>query len=155
MIREELPIMDMPYSHLASEKLAYMAGIVDGEGSITLRHAKGIYLGVLTISNTDVRLMEWIVNNFGGKTYLYSDHSPKHKPCYKWIVASGKLFSLLAILLPYLVLKVEQAEKVMSLWRLKRAYGLSPGHPASKGFCKAADVLGEATRILNKRGVSL
>jgi hypothetical protein len=51
------------------EKLAYLAGLIDGEVTITLLPNypdRGIYATYLIVSNSDENLMNWLVNNFGG-----------------------------------------------------------------------------------------
>lgn len=69
-----------------NEKLAYLAGILDGEGTISLcdkriqkQKSKGIRKMVVrlyrarvnftthvTVCNTDPRIMSWLIQNFGG-----------------------------------------------------------------------------------------
>lgn len=53
------------------EKFAYAAGILDGEGSICIRHHKEkpelhAYHPYLGISNTSLDLMNWFQEFFGG-----------------------------------------------------------------------------------------
>lgn len=99
---------------------AQMAAYIDGEGSILInihsskgRVTRGFYLRV-TIANTDVRLMIWLKNNFGGTYKLantcgYYDN-PKYKPCYHWGAAAHRGAWILHNCLPLFIIKREQAE---------------------------------------------
>ena len=59
------------------EKLIYLAGIIDGEGSIGIEHLspcknrkKSYYVCRLCVINTDEKLIIWIKDNFGGSVIL-------------------------------------------------------------------------------------
>jgi len=46
------------------EKLAYLAGLIDGEGTITLLPTypdRGIYATYLIVSNSDENLINWLI----------------------------------------------------------------------------------------------
>lgn len=60
-----------------NEKLAYLAGIIDGEGSIMYvkgaldkRRNKYYYRVILRVANNDMTLIQWIMDNFPNKWYL-------------------------------------------------------------------------------------
>ena len=59
-----------------NEKLAYLAGIIDGEGTIVIAKGKirkgrinHPYSLRLVVMNTDIRLIEWLKENFGGSIH--------------------------------------------------------------------------------------
>lgn len=55
---------------IEKEKLAYLAGFIDGEGSfIVSKHNNKdiLYNFVLKVGNTDLKVLNWIQQNFGGK----------------------------------------------------------------------------------------
>lgn len=107
---------------------ARMAAYIDGEGSILINPRRGrigsgsgkysslfstFYLKV-TVSNTDVRLLIWIEDTFGGS---YKDTNSKNyyegknwKRSYHWSASSGRAAWILYNCLPYFVIKKEQAE---------------------------------------------
>jgi hypothetical protein len=99
---------------------AQMAAYIDGEGSILInthsakgRISRGFYLRV-TVSNTDIRLMVWLKENFGG-TYKKANtekyyENPKYKPCYHWGAAAHRGAWILHNCLPLFIIKREQAE---------------------------------------------
>lgn len=95
--------------------LAYFAGIVDGEGSIFTNITKSKdgrrvnYALRLRVVNTDLAMLEWIVNTFGG----YINHrkiTANQLQVHTWDMKSSLLSTLLTRILPYLISKRKQAE---------------------------------------------
>ena len=86
-----------------SNKITYLAGLVDGEGYLKIEKHGTIRL---IIGMTDEKTIDWIYNKFGGtKT---EQKTPKGKPFYVWRMNQGKdLFYLLLLLIPFLVTKKE------------------------------------------------
>jgi hypothetical protein len=110
-------------------KLAYVAGVVDGEGSLSLAGAISMskngtpywtYQVGVGIYNTSRPLMEWLVTNFGGE-FAARKRSPKHKQCYRWRLENNeKREAFLRVILPYLIVKPKQAELLLRYFSLKR-----------------------------------
>lgn len=91
---------------------AYLAGFIDGEGSIMLvaRTTGGAHLRV-TIANTDRPILDWVADVTGvGQTYLQRDATEKHKAGYAWRVAGDGAESLLLQIRPFLRIKARQAD---------------------------------------------
>lgn len=98
-------------------ELSYLAGIVDGEGSIGF--IKEIR-ATISIYNTDENLMKWIVEKVGGVAKPRGKNG--RKPCFHWHLNSARNVYLLCIkLLPFLIIKKEKAEKVITF--LEAKYG--------------------------------
>jgi len=92
--------------------LIYLAGIIDGEGTIgIIKNDVSFYL-VLEIGNTDKVLIGWLEDNFGGGVCLdkRSNKNPKHKDLYLWRHTGKKALSLLEEVEEYLLLKKPQAK---------------------------------------------
>lgn len=105
---------------------AYLAGLIDGEGSIQARYRPGQHGGYdysLTIANTDEAMIRWVEQRWGGRVYTYAPRSPRHRQQWTWRVHSNATVSALEDALPYLVTKREHAEVVLSLARSKRQTG--------------------------------
>lgn len=118
-------------------KIGYLAGLIDGEGTIsiirgtapTVRKNRGDgtrvdnyrrYNAVIYIANTDRRLINWLISNFGGSYNIYIH---KNKPTWKdkltWYVCGQKAKEhFLLALMPYLVIKREQAKVVLNFLRI-------------------------------------
>lgn len=84
---------------------AYLAGLIDGEGSISLTR---IHRGqnrqlVVTISNTELALLEWTKNATGvGKITAKRTSLPHHSPGYTYCVANRQALAVLTQVQQYL-----------------------------------------------------
>ena len=110
---------DKPLVKIPKEewKIAYLAGIVDGEGTIDIREKKGVYN--IRIHNTSRELIEWLKNEFGG--LVTGDHDKRnrrfgYKKSYIWISSRAiDTFNLLKALYPFLIVKKERAKKGLEI----------------------------------------
>jgi hypothetical protein len=106
-------------------KYVYLAGIVDGEGCLIIsRSNRGSYMnyyGRIHVKNTDYRLIQWLLDNFGGNVHESIPTDPKrHAIAYSWYFsgdAHDKEVLLLA-LMPYLIVKKEQAKVLIEFFRM-------------------------------------
>lgn len=90
---------------LSSEDAAYLAGLIDGEGTITLsrRHANERRQLVVSISSTEPALVQWALDVSGvGKVTGKKTTSPKHAPGLTYSVSNRQALDLLRQLSPYL-----------------------------------------------------
>jgi hypothetical protein len=95
---------------------ARLAAYIDGEGSIGLkkssqgknRHDK--YSLEIVVVNTDLRLLVWIQEIFGGSVRLHRVSTDKHKATYTWKASNEKAGEILSECLPFFVIKRDQAE---------------------------------------------
>lgn len=102
-----------------NEQLSYLAGIIDGEGSICveLQRANGkqrkhdYYTLRLSIVNTNKELMDWLVKTFEGNYYAQTKYEGK-KQCYTYRLFGTKLLNVILACLPYFIIKRPQAELV-------------------------------------------
>ena len=117
--------------------IAYMAGIVDGEGALTsgsyakARNGNPWYTTYLIISSTDEILIDWLVNNFGSKKYTYTrKQTPgtSKKQVYKWQCTGERLLHICELIYPYLVIKKRQAEIIMEMVKSGKQKFYSKGH---------------------------
>lgn len=96
--------------------LAYLAGLVDGEGTVGLFNGQSLGGKVpsLFITNTDETLIDWLVDTLGGRKQLTAKATATTKACYRWW-AGGYLSvrDALRVLKPYLRVKTSNAEKVL------------------------------------------
>jgi hypothetical protein len=122
---------------------ARMAAFIDGEGSVLInprrsRVDQGIsdiaatfYLK-LTVANTDVRLMVWLKNTFGGtfKDANTAAYYPgrNNKTAYHWGACSQRAAWILYNCMPYFIMKMEQAQIGIDLQKsLGRAFTRGAG----------------------------
>lgn len=99
------------------ERFAYLAGLIDGEGTITItRHTQQNrrtyqYKPFVWVVNTDKKMIEFVVENFVGKGRMRVARRGVRKPIYLWRVMSlDNIKHILEGCLPFLVTKKEHAE---------------------------------------------
>lgn len=117
--------------------LGYIAGLFDGEGSISHTHhgdnAEGFYL---RIGMTDKDVIEWL-GQFGGKVTTAPPRTPNRKCSYHWAVTrKTDVYLLLTALLPHLKVKREKALACLAHPMMQRVASvlaarasLPPGQP--------------------------
>jgi hypothetical protein len=142
-------------------KWGYLAGMMDGDGHISItrsdcpthktRHGKIVrytdpvrYGIVVAVSNTDIRLVKHLKEMFGGSYNggkPFKGH-PNWKPKYQWNVSGNQNKELVLLaLLPYLILKREQAIIALEFLRLR-----------NERVPEKRQELYERLAVLNKRG---
>ncbi|MEJ0087743.1 MAG: LAGLIDADG family homing endonuclease [Pseudomonadota bacterium] len=90
---------------LAVDEAAYIAGLIDGEGTITLTRlpAHENRRLVVSIASTEIQLLQSVVESFGaGKIRRKRASSSPHNPSFCYAVTSRQALSLLRQVLPYL-----------------------------------------------------
>jgi hypothetical protein len=92
-------------SRLTSVDAAYIAGIIDGEGTITLTamHREENRRLVIAISNTERALLEFIKGAIGaGRITNKRTYSQRHAPSYTYQIGARQALALLGQIAPYL-----------------------------------------------------
>ena len=117
----------------AEGKWAYLAALIDGEGciSITRRIKEGekltrihktranthpykMFTMRVTITNTNLQIMKWLIFNFGGVYYQKRPANEKHKAGYEWRPRGrSNVKTMLTNILPWMVIKPEQVKNAL------------------------------------------
>lgn len=123
-----------------STKIAYAAGLLDGEGSIltALRIKRWTPQLIVAIQMCDERVLVWMAENFGGGVYVVRRKQPPTLPNgakpvvwrqqYQWKLLCGKAGEFLKLVQPYLIVKRQQCERALALRALtgKRSQRITP-----------------------------
>lgn len=97
--------------------IAFMAAIIDGEGSITIekqgpgdntRRKYNSYSLRLVVVNTNVDLMNWLLDNFGGTIHVRK-LVPNRKQCYTWRTTYKESAEIIKLCAPYFIVKRKHA----------------------------------------------
>lgn len=86
-------------------KFAYIAGLFDGEGTVTLSYnnKKDTFrTPIVSISSTSIELLEFLTSEFGGsivKQKVYKEH---HKQSWSWRLQRRNAINFLNCILPYM-----------------------------------------------------
>jgi len=87
-------------------ELAYLAGFVDGEGSITIFRSGKRYHLRFDIFNTNEDVLRWIQVTFGGCVRRVTSRCKETwKPEFMWYVGQQQASDILSACLPYLKVK--------------------------------------------------
>lgn len=110
---------------LSDIERGYIAGLVDGEGSISVTRIKqqSHHLGVMvSVCNTDVRMIDWLVERLGGRIkwqYGYDKGGTirQPKPIARWFACGRMAAALCRVIQPWLhTSKRERADFVIRLF---------------------------------------
>lgn len=105
---------------MTSEEKAYIAGIIDGEGTVTLtRDHKGeLPAPKVSIANNDLALLKWIKEKAGaGVIIARSKRQPQHGEQYVLDYSNNSALALLAEIECYLRIKKPHAQLLLSRYK--------------------------------------
>lgn len=143
------------YGLLPETVKAYVAGLLDGEGSIALHYRtekrQNRYLQVI-IYNTNARLMEWLKEQLGGHSFSKVQSNPRHKTAMKWVLSTRPAVELLGAVLPYLVIKRPHAELALNFFQVLETYRNEFGARALGELPAELTNMVEAVYALNRKG---
>ena len=107
-------------------QIAYLAGIIDGEGCFYIGNVKQGKYGsgyqwqaMLKITNCDESLILWLEQTFGGakdSRYRWTSKKKFTRPVYNWQATADMLDYIILQVYPFLIIKKRHAE-VMAKYR--------------------------------------
>jgi len=146
---------------LQETEKAYAAGIIDGEGTIGIwREARGKnssgyrYRVALEVSNTKELLIDWLVEKFGGYKAKSNASKDNQQLLWKWRCTTSRVPDVVNELIPYLLIKVEQAKLTAEFCAIAKKYNQGVGRRQNGQALAEFEKLWEMGKTLNKRGVS-
>jgi hypothetical protein len=105
--------------------IAYLAGLVDGEGYIGIKRTKRkdcvspIYHERIQVRMVDEGAIQFLKENLGGNYYHEQARSSLGRPLFCWQASDALASRILKTLLPYLIVKRESAITVLELRKSK------------------------------------
>lgn len=152
---------------MEKELLAYMAGIVDGEGCLTIskqirkNRISPAYRSTITVTNTDNRIIEIFPKYFNGIIYERKDKRIEKKWAdnLTWYCPDGKAVEFLTAIKPYLRSKHKQAEILLEFQAIKsnykaKTFGQGLGSkPLTQDEIEIRESFHKQIRLLNSKGV--
>lgn len=154
---------------LSNEELAYLAGIIDGEGSISLVRRKqqhhpvqnrnsrsdgnphpGVSVRLMLsvmVGMTDGVIPNWLYEEFGGSLSYRVNGNPNWKDRWDWTACSQIGSNFLKAILPYLVVKQRRAELAIQFQDAR-----VPGKRLSAEQRLSDETIYEEMSKLNSRG---
>jgi hypothetical protein len=129
-------------------ELAYAAGILDGEGCITVARRgdkKGFQL-VVTVANTNLPVINWLQARWGGSVHRLNPDKRTIRPrlAWHWVCASKKGSNFLQDVRPYMIIKGDQADNAIAFQNNQ-----GPGRikPTAEAVKRALGFAAEAKRL--------
>jgi hypothetical protein len=96
---------------------AYLAALIDGEGSIMLPQKRSGCSVRLTIANTFRPVLEWVVDVLGVGAIVTKHHkNPKWKTGHTYQINSHAAHSVIQQIRPYLIIKAKQADLAIATY---------------------------------------
>lgn len=137
------------------EKLAYIAGIIDGEGMVVARRYAGSpsYQLVVGISNTNKDVLDFIGSFYGfGKPFAINKQSKSRRPAWNYLAVSNKAKEILESVLPYLIIKRNHALLGIEYQNVIDSFGRKTGKVMSKGEIESRDKIAKKIKALSMKG---
>lgn len=117
-----LPAFCPPVSSHDVHTLAYVAGLVDGDGSIWLQKGRTtqVYPALtIRLGWKGEETLRWLQRAFGGGFGKeHREPNPKHSEVFWWTVRAQDAASVLAMIYPHLRVKTAQAAVALHCWHL-------------------------------------
>jgi hypothetical protein len=137
---------------------AYIAGIVDGEGSIHVGFVKRKQckmpdcITFVQIANTDEPVMRWLKAIIGyGIITKVPARKRGYRTIYHWVARYQQAVRILTDIMPYLRIKRRQAELLCELEQIRHGQPKRcKNREQSLDVLSQYNVIAEAIRILNK-----
>jgi hypothetical protein len=100
---------------------AYFAGLIDGEGTITLLHSHRTKTRtpVVSLTTTTPELVLLLQQRYGGHIRRQKTYSPSHRPAFVWSVRYDAALSMLRLIRPHLVVHEKRRRADLLLDRYK------------------------------------
>lgn len=102
---------------------AYIAGIIDGEGSIMLQkfHKNEFPSPCVSVASTTLELLNWLKDKIGGgKIIKKKNYNPeKHSDCYSYILKYNEAINLIEEIYPYLIIESKKRRASFILEKYK------------------------------------
>lgn len=105
------------HEHLTDTELAYLAGLIDGEGCIwTSYPARATVPLKLSVTMIHRPTITWIADKCGGLMWAHRTRQPGARQAWCWQTSGIRAGSLLNRLLPFMVTKHSEAEAALRIW---------------------------------------
>lgn len=148
--------LKVPSITLTTAQAAYLAGLIDGEGHITIikskrsggQHKGNHYVWArMSIGITHPIITEIQADYAFGNICRIKTRNPKHKDLISWYISANEMRAVLPQLLPYLRVRKQQAELML------KYLALATRRDRTQQYRDDVDAVHEKIRDLNKRGV--
>lgn len=101
---------------------AYVAGLIDGEGTITLSHnnrCDAFRTPVVSMTSTTKELIDVVHSEYGGSVRAHKTYRTQHNDSFIWSVRHDRALAMLSRISPYLRVpeKVYRADLILDRYK--------------------------------------
>lgn len=98
---------------------SYLAGIIDGEGTVTLtkHHKNETPSPSVSVANNNLKLLRWIKVRTGGTIVSKKKRKEHHRDSYAWTIKQNKAIRLLEEIKDFLIIKWPQADLIIKKYK--------------------------------------
>ncbi len=143
---------------LLQHEAAYIAGIMDGEGCISIHRKKNVrgtsptFALFVNVTNTERKLLEWIQAKVGAGVITPKPKSNSNwKLCHQLVFRTEEIESFLKAVLPYMIVRETQAKLMLEFLTIEwKQTGDQKTKPSAVRI--EQELIQEEIEVLNKRG---
>jgi len=101
-----------------------MAGLIDAEGSVsvTMNQHRGEFYASLRLANTDLNLLDWVQERFGGARSVQQKRMGKSKAVHRLYWIGADCYQPLTLIQPYVIVKYELVRNLITLCEVDNLY---------------------------------
>ena len=137
------PMTDFYGRNLSEHEIGYLAGIMDGEGTIHISKPitrnkdckSGIYQTYIAVTNTEIVLLEWMKERIGGIIRSIPTDKKSNvirKPIWRWYCPIVRIMDFCNLLIPHSVIKRRQFEIMLEARSTYTIHGAKKGQQGVK-----------------------
>lgn len=112
---------------MKAEELGYLAGLIDGEGTVIFTASRGYADAVgtvrISVASTHAGVMRWLKQSCGGSTRERPAWTKRGdqsriglKPCFVWEVSGERAAIILRAVHPMLIIKRDETAAALARW---------------------------------------
>lgn len=155
---------------LTNTEAAWLAGFIDGEGSIQIRWQKSkrdthmtSSVASISVSQAEPRteILYWLQKKFGGAVSSHGTNTrnPKHNKAFRWLVTGNTAVEVAKLIQPYLRLKARHVDILLEHQKTKLPSHVGGRKGLARNEVRITDEIIdlrtkhiEEIKLLNKRG---
>ena len=131
-------------------KVAYLAGLLDGEGCFGISLYNRKYRPRITMASTNREVLTWVTEHFFGGVHVHHIGSDKAEDAWEVTLGGNKnLIVLLSAIIPFLIIKRANAEVLL---KFCKEFPPRPGCTLSAETLRRKEMYFQVARLLNSRG---
>lgn len=114
---EQSVLLDVPLDTKDPQALAYIAGLIDGEGHLGIMYTQSArgknYICLVIVRMTDRVAIDFLVEHLGGRISFQSSNTKNHKGIFQWRIYGVRAYRFIQYIRPWLKVKAPQADIII------------------------------------------